>query len=85
MQRPRGIKNGDRVRIFNEIGETRIEAKVTPRIIPGVTALGEGAWYSPDGKRIDQAGSINTLTTPSTISPSQGNPQHSNLVQIEKV
>jgi anaerobic dimethyl sulfoxide reductase subunit A len=81
----RGIKNGDRVRIFNEFGETRIEAKVTPRIIPGVTALGEGAWYSPDGKRIDQAGSINTLTTLRPSPLAKGNPQHTNLVQIEKV
>lgn len=81
----RGIKNGDRVRIFNEIGETHIEAKVTPRIIPGVTALAEGAWYAPDGKRIDQAGSINILTTLRPSPLAKGNPQHTNLVQIEKV
>jgi anaerobic dimethyl sulfoxide reductase subunit A len=37
----RGIKNGDRVRIYNGRGEVHIEAKVTPRILPGVVALGE--------------------------------------------
>ncbi|VFS58034.1 Dimethyl sulfoxide reductase DmsA precursor [Kluyvera cryocrescens] len=44
-------------------GEVHIEAKVTPRMMPGIVALGEGAWYNPDAGRIDQAGSINVLTT----------------------
>ncbi|SQA96374.1 Dimethyl sulfoxide reductase DmsA precursor [Cedecea neteri] len=35
----RGIANGDEVRIFNGRGEVRINAKVTPRIIPGVVAF----------------------------------------------
>lgn len=39
----RGINNGDKVRIFNDRGEVHIEAKVTPRMMPGVVALGEGA------------------------------------------
>ena len=38
----RGISNGDRVRIFNGRGEVHIEAKVTPRMMPGVVALGKG-------------------------------------------
>lgn len=80
----RGIKNGDRVRIFNERGETHIEAKVTPRIMPGVVTLGEGAWYDPDAKMIDQAGSINVLTTHHPSPLAKGNPQHTNLVQIAK-
>jgi anaerobic dimethyl sulfoxide reductase subunit A len=40
--RKRGISNGDRVRIFNGRGEVHIEAKVTPRMMPGVVALGKG-------------------------------------------
>ncbi|WP_025289327.1 DmsA/YnfE/YnfF family dimethyl sulfoxide reductase [Bibersteinia trehalosi] len=81
----RGIKNGDMVRIFNDRGETRVMANVTPRIIPGVTAMGEGAWYTPDGNRIDQNGSFNVLTTQRPSPLSKGNPQHTNLVQIELV
>ncbi|WP_437888157.1 dimethylsulfoxide reductase subunit A [Phytobacter sp. V91] len=81
----RGIANGDRVRIRNDRGEVHIEAKVTPRIIPGVVALGEGAWYAPDGKGIDQGGCINVLTTQRPSPLAKGNPSHSNLVQVEKL
>src|SRR5476649_1949497 len=44
----RGIKNGDKVRVFNDRGEVRIDAKVTPRILPSVTAVGQGAWHQAD-------------------------------------
>lgn len=81
----RGIKNGDTVRIFNDRGETRVMANVTPRIMPGVTAMGEGAWYMPDGNRVDHNGSFNVLTTQRPSPLSKGNPQHTNLVQIERV
>lgn len=80
----RGISNGDRVRIFNGRGEVHIEAKVTPRMMPGVVALGEGAWYNPDANRIDQAGCINVLTTQRPSPLAKGNPSHTNLVQVEK-
>ncbi|HHC4813372.1 dimethylsulfoxide reductase subunit A [Klebsiella michiganensis] len=81
----RGIANGDRIRIFNDRGEVHIEAKVTPRMIPGVVALGEGAWYNPDAGRVDQAGCINVLTTQRPSPLAKGNPSHSNLVQVEKL
>lgn len=79
----RGIKNGDMVSIFNDRGEVRIPAKVTPRILPHVVALGEGAWYAPDGQKIDHAGSINVLTTQRPSPLAKGNPQHTNLVDIK--
>ncbi|PMH43859.1 dimethyl sulfoxide reductase subunit A [Vibrio sp. 10N.286.49.B3] len=81
----RGIENGDMVSIFNDRGEVRISAKVTPRILPRVVALGEGAWYSPDGQKVDHAGSINVLTTQRPSPLAKGNPQHTNLVQIKAV
>lgn len=81
---PRGIKNGDLIRVFNDRGEVQIHAKVTPRIIPGVVALGEGAWYAPDSNRVDHSGCINVLTTQRPSPLAKGNPQHSNLVQVEK-
>lgn len=81
----RGIQNGELVRIFNDRGEVRINAKVTPRIIPGVVALSEGAWYAPDKNGVDYSGCINVLTTQRPSPLAKGNPQHSNLVQIEKL
>ncbi|EMB4293136.1 selenate/tellurate reductase subunit YnfE [Enterobacter roggenkampii] len=83
----RGIKNGDTVRVFNDRGEVRIEAKVTPRIMPGVSAMGQGAWHDANmsGDRVDHGSCINTLTTHRPSPLAKGNPQHTNLVQIEKV
>ncbi|WP_407212141.1 selenate/tellurate reductase subunit YnfE [Enterobacter roggenkampii] len=83
----RGIKNGDTVRVFNDRGEVRIEAKVTPRIMPGVSAMGQGAWHDANmsGDRVDHGSCINTLTTHRPSPLAKGNPQHTNLVQIEKM
>ncbi|MGF1789857.1 DmsA/YnfE/YnfF family dimethyl sulfoxide reductase [Photobacterium profundum] len=81
----RGIKNGDLIRIFNDRGEVHINAKVTPRMMPGVVALGEGAWYAPDGQRIDHSGCINVLTTQRPSPLAKGNPQHTNLVDVQLV
>lgn len=83
--RERGIRNGDPIRIFNDRGEVRICAKVTPRMMPGVVALGEGAWYSPDGNKIDHAGCINVLTTQRPSPLAKGNPQHTNLVDVQAI
>ncbi|WP_032983492.1 dimethylsulfoxide reductase subunit A [Cronobacter malonaticus] len=80
-----GINDGDLVRVWNARGEARIEAKVTPRIMPGVVALGEGAWYQPDAEGVDHAGSINVLTTQRPSPLAKGNPSHSNLVQLARV
>lgn len=81
----RGIKNGDRIRIFNSHGEVRINAKVTPRMMPGVVAMGEGAWYAPDGQKVDHNGCINVLTTHRPSPLAKGNPQHTNLVEVQLV
>jgi len=83
----RGIANGDMVRVFNARGEVRIPAKVTPRIMPGVSAMGQGAWHDAkmDGDRIDHGACVNTLTTHRPSPLAKGNPQHTNLVEIEKV
>jgi Tat-targeted selenate reductase subunit YnfF len=83
----RGIKNGDRVKVFNGRGETQIQAKVTPRIMPGVTAMGQGAWLAADmfGDKVDHGGSVNILTHHRPSPLAKGNPQHTNLVQIVKL
>ena len=82
----RNIKHGDTVKVFNARGALTIKAKVTPRIIPGVTAMGEGAWHNAnmDGDRIDHGSCINTLTNHRSSPLSKGTAQHTNLVEIIK-
>lgn len=79
----RGIANGDLIEVFNDRGRISSPALVTPRIVPGVISVPQGAWYDlKDG--IDQGGCINTLTKIHASPLSKGNPQHTNLVQVVK-
>lgn len=80
----RGIMDGDLIKIYNDRGTVNVRAKVTPRLIPGVCSLPQGAWYTPDGGGVDTRGCINTLTTWEPTKLAWGNPQHTNLVQVEK-
>jgi anaerobic dimethyl sulfoxide reductase subunit A len=80
----RGIKNGDKVKIFNDRGVVRVPAYVTNRLRPGVTSLPQGAWFTPDENGVDIRGCINTLTKYHPTPFAKGNPQHTNLVQVEK-
>lgn len=80
----RGLTSGDRARVFNRRGQLIIAVRVTPRIMPGVVAMPQGAWYNPDQEGIDRGGCINTLTKYHPTPLAKGNPQHTNLVQVEK-
>ena len=80
----RGIADNDLVHIFNDRGRIRIPARVTSRIVPGVVAVPQGAWAAPGPGGVDAAGSINVLTTQKGSYMSRSNPQHTNLVQVEK-
>ncbi|HIY83956.1 MAG TPA: molybdopterin-dependent oxidoreductase [Candidatus Rubneribacter avistercoris] len=81
---PRGIKQGDTVHVKNEFGEIELLAKVTPRVVPGVVAVSQGAWFDADEKGVDVGGSINTLTTQRPSPLSKGNPQHTNICEVTK-
>ncbi|MGJ7920728.1 DMSO/selenate family reductase complex A subunit [Neobacillus sp. LXY-4] len=80
----RSIKDGDRARVFNGRGELEIDVKVTSRIMPGVAAIPQGGWYTPNEKGIDQRGSVNVLTKHHPTPLAKANPQLTNLVQIER-
>lgn len=80
----RNIKNGDIAKVFNDRGIVKIPVTVTNRIIPGVIAIPQGAWYTPDKDGIDIRGAINTLTTQEPSPLAKGNPQHTNLAEVEK-
>jgi Tat-targeted selenate reductase subunit YnfE len=82
----RGVADGDCIEVSNSYGRLLIEAKVTERIMPGVIAMGEGAWHDADmdGERRDRGGCINTLTSSHATPLAKGNPQHSNYAQVMK-
>ncbi|MBI2832320.1 MAG: molybdopterin-dependent oxidoreductase [Chloroflexi bacterium] len=80
----RNIKDGDKVRVFNDRGEMVIEAKVTERIMPGVADVPQGAWFNPDSRGVDRGGSANVLTKDEP-SPGGAFPYNTALVQVEMV
>jgi anaerobic selenocysteine-containing dehydrogenase len=78
---PRGIKEGDLVRVFNDRGEIFRYAKLGERTLPGV-AVSEGAWwskFSPGRKGVNQ------ITSERLTDLGRGATFHSNLVEVEKV
>ncbi|OUO91281.1 dimethyl sulfoxide reductase subunit A [Gordonibacter sp. An230] len=84
---PRGIADGDTVAVKSPAGEIRIEAKVTPRIIPGTVGIPQGAWHNADmdGDRVDTGACVNTLTTYKPTPLAKGNgPAHSIIAQVTK-
>lgn len=80
----RGLLDGDEVDVWNDRGRLRVPVKLTERIMPGVAALSQGAWYKPDAKGTDRGGSINVLTSLRPTPYARGNGQHTNLVQVAK-
>ena len=81
----REINEGDTVIIRNDRGAIRIKAHVTDKVMEGVTALSQGAWYKPNEDGEDEGGCINTITSLRPTAYARGNPQHTNLVEIEKM
>lgn len=79
----RGIATGDRVRVFNDRGETVIQAEVTERMMPGAVILPFGTWYSPDEDGVDRAGASNVLTRDEP-SPAGSFAYNTALVQVQK-
>ncbi|MBR1686196.1 MAG: molybdopterin-dependent oxidoreductase [Clostridia bacterium] len=81
----RGLHDGEEALIYNDRGRIRLPVKVSDRLMRGVTAISQGAWYRPDETGTDTAGSINTLTSLHPTPYARGNPQHSNLVEVERM
>ena len=83
---PRGIANGDTVRVKSPNGEIQIEARVTNRIIPGCVAIPQGMWHSADmqGDRVDFGGCTNTLSTRRCTPVAKGVGCHSAIIEVTK-
>ncbi|MCL1796945.1 MAG: molybdopterin-dependent oxidoreductase [Eggerthellaceae bacterium] len=84
---PRGVANGDLVLVESPNGKIQVEARVTPRVIPGSVAIPQGSWHDADmkGDRLDKGGCVNTLTDYKPTPLAKGNGcAHSMIVQITK-
>jgi len=81
--RARAIADGDKVKVFNDRGATLLPARLTERIMPGVVAISEGAWYTPDENGVDLSGGPNVLLK-DEISPGGGFITNTCLVQVKK-
>ncbi len=79
----RGIKNGDKVHIYNDRGSTLLPAKVTDRIAPGVVSIKEGAWFTPDSDGTDTKGCANVLAEDRSA-PCGATTYNTNLVEVER-
>ena len=71
------------VRVVNDRGEMYIPAQVTERIMTGVVAIPQGAWYSHDENGIDHGGCANVFTK-NMSSPAGAFACNTALVQVEK-
>lgn len=79
----RSLRSGDEVRLFNERGEVRVKCRVTRRIMPGVVALPQGAWWAPSAAGVDGGGSANVLTSERWTPLAFGNAQHTVMVEVQ--
>ena len=87
--RPRGIADGDVVRLFNSRGSCLAGAIVTEIVRPGVAQLSTGAWYDPlDPAELNSMcvhGNPNVLTLDwGTSKLAQGCAGQHTLVEIER-
>ena len=80
----RGLEDGEEVFVWNDRGSLTVPVRITEDILPGVTALSQGAWHTPDENGIDRNGSINVLTSLAPTPYARGNAQHTNLVEVRK-
>jgi anaerobic dimethyl sulfoxide reductase subunit A len=81
---PRGITDGDSVKVWNDRGATVLPCRLTQRVIPGVVDIPEGAWWAPDAAGVDRGGNINVLTSERWTPLAFGTAQHTAMVQVER-
>lgn len=82
--RARKIRDGDRVKVFNDRGTLFVPAHVTHRIRQGVVCIPEGAWYTPDRMGACRRGCINVLTSQRSTPLAHGSAQHTLRVEVVK-
>jgi len=79
----RGIKDGDRVRVYNSSGQAILTALVKPTLTPGIAHLPEGRWNNLNAAGVDVRGCANNLTYADRKNPSSSFP-HMSICEVEK-
>ena len=79
----RELENGQKVRIYNDRGSVILPCRITSRILPGVIAIPQGAWWKPNEKGEDEGGCINVLTSERWTPLAFGNAQHTIMAEVE--
>jgi anaerobic selenocysteine-containing dehydrogenase len=74
----RRIRDGDRVRVFNERGEIRLEAQLDNGIKPGCVCVTNGWWIS-------EGGTVNFLSAARETDMGYGAAFHENRVDVQAV
>src|SRR5512138_3821071 len=81
----RGLRDGDRVRVYNDRGALVLPCRLTPRIMPGVIDIPQGAWYDPDENGIDRGGCVNVLTSHRWTPFAFATAQHTIMVECQRI
>ena len=81
----RSVRDNDRVRVFNGRGSLILPCRITPRIMPGVVSVPQGAWTRNGKNGEDTGGNINNLSSERWTPLAFGNAQHTIMVQVEKI
>jgi len=63
----RGLRDGERVRVFNDLGEVHCKARFDERLRPGVVSLPKGMW-----RKATLNGSLVNALVPDTVTPISG-------------
>jgi biotin/methionine sulfoxide reductase len=86
---PRGIKDGDIIRLYNQRGACLAAATLTEDVCPGVVQLPTGAWYDPEDSNAENPlcvhGNPNVLTRDiGTSRLGQGCTGQLTIVEVER-
>jgi anaerobic selenocysteine-containing dehydrogenase len=73
----RGLRSGDRARVFNDRGQLVLRLRVDHGLRPGVAVIHNGWWLS-------EGGAVNVLSKARETDMGFGAAFHENLVEVEK-
>lgn len=83
--KPRGIEEGDEIKVTSRRGALTSIAFVTTRIAPGVISVPQGAMYTPDETGLDVGACASTLASLTPTPIAKGNTQQSIIAEVTKI